>query len=1382
MTSASASFADELQDLILAGWSFWRDGERLRFRAPRAAADEAQLRTLRLRKADILALLDSAPQLFHAAPLSCGQRALWFLWLLAPDSIAYNQSMPLRLPLGADAARWRAACRILLGRHEVLRARFSLRNGEPIQTFALNDEVAWMESAADELDDGALGHALEASHGRPFDLENEAPLRCHWFSRRAAPAILLITLHHIACDAWSLEVMRQELQRIADGLRKEAPLPAPPTRQYRDFVYWQRDFLAGPEGDRLLAFWRQCLTPLPPPLVLPTDRPRPALLDYHGAAVSLGLSAELAGGLRELARQEEATPNVVLMTLFCVLLKRLSGQAEFVLGAPSAGRSLAEFAGVVGYFVDPLAIPVRMRAGASFRELLAQLRELSLAALAHRDMPFMRLVEKLQLPRDASRSPLFDVSFNFLSHHEQTGAPVLGTMSIAQADGKFDLTLTVVDHGSDMTASLGYNLALFDRPSVEEFAALLQKLGAAAVADPDCPIDLLARQAQPIEPVARGLPLAEAAAQRLQHAILAWVEKSPEAIAVVCGDERLSYRELGTRVEKLALALGDLGLSSDEVVAVCLPRSANFVAALLAVLSAGAAYLPLDPAHPAALRGQMLDLVRARWLLASRHAAVTVASWAGGILYIEDIVEAFDSRPLRLADVDSSALAYVIFTSGSTGVPKGVAISHAAISNYCASIRRDLEMSDGASGLVISALSADLGNTLLFSILIGGGTLHLADDDLATNPVVFAEYFQRHAIDYLKIVPSHLAALLHGRSPVLPRRALILGGEASASAWLAPLLACGRCRIFNHYGPTETTVGVLTHEILPEDLARHARSPLGRAIAGMTLYLLDDDCQPVWPGSPGELYVAGPGLAQGYVNDPAQTAERFVFLDGIGRAYRTGDRARRSRDGTLDILGRADRQLKVHGQRVELAHIENVLAARPEVAQCAVLGDREDLSVEQLLAWVVLRQDAAQSVANSPELEERLRHALADELPAYMVPARILFRDTLPVTSNGKLDSATLRAEVPALATDTVFARSPLEWRLARLWQEILGTPQVGVHEDFFRAGGHSLLAVRLMGRIAEEFDVRLPLATLMTHRTIAQIAGILQRVSPVTHSTALLALQEGAGGTPLVLLPGAGGNLLYFNALLQNLPKDLPIWGLQAVGLADDETPPETVEALAARYVQLLLATPGLDHNIALVGHSFGGLVAYEMALQWTAAGRHVSFLGVLDNAAPAADSGERYAQWSSENWLRHIALRIGKLYGVSIVADGVEAEGSHGERLFSALRRAGLVPMETRYAYFDRFIAIYRANVMAAATYQPRVIPMNISLSLFSARDADQALQRHTASNDPLQGWQGYVSTPVRHHVVPGTHISMLLPPNVGELAAMLSAELSYVAGAAL
>ncbi len=1362
----------EILSLILAGWQFWYEGDKLRFRAPRAAAGEAQMAFLRAHKAEILDLLARDPALFRCVPLSHGQRALWFLWLLAPHSSAYNQSLPLVISAGADAGLWREACRILSSRHEILRARFGERDGEPLQTFGDAAEIFWAESDATGLAESELATALEAAHGRPFDLAVDAPLRCHWFARGEGRAVLLLTLHHIVCDAWSLEVMRRELQRIAAALREGGLLPDAPAHQYRDFVHWQRDLLAGGEGARLLAFWRSRLLPAPPPLLLPADRPRPALAGYRGANVSVVFPEVLALGLRELAQREEATLNVVLLALWCVLLQRLSGQDEFVVGAPSAGRSLAEFAGVVGYFVDPVATPVRLSGNPTFRECLARLRAISRETLAHRDYPFMLLVEKLNLPRDPSRSPLFDVTFNFLSHRENPAAAELGTLSIAQADGKFDLTLTVIDDGRLMTAALGYNLGLFERATAERFAALLRRLAEAVVADPEQRLSRLSLQdAAARLPVLRGKAL-ENSPERVHQSILAWCAKTPDAHAVACAGEVLTYRQMGERVAALAARLRENGATEGALVGINLPRCVDFVVALLAVLAAGAAYVPLDPDLPPALRGRMLKRCGARLLVARRGAVV--AEWEGRILHPDEQPAAASPAPLSFVASPKNpadAPAYVIFTSGSTGEPKGVAVSHAALGNYCASIRDDLDLPDGASGMVISALNADLGYTLLFPVLIGGGTLHLAGEELVGNPAAFADYFTRHSIDALKIVPSHLAALLHGRTPVLPRRALILGGEASSCAWLAALLENAECRIYNHYGPTETTVGVLTHCATAADLQRYTTLPLSRAVAGMAIYLLDGDLSPVAPGMPGELVIGGPGLAQGYVGDPAQSAERFVTLADIGRVYRSGDLARCHSDGRIEILGRADRQIKLHGQRIEPGQVENRLAALPEVAHCAVLADVEGPGASHLIAWVAVRDGAA-----AADLETRLRAALADALPVYMIPARWVFCAALPVTPNGKLDNAALRALASASvmpeATLLSRPRDSVELRLAHLWSDLLGHP-VGLHDDFFRSGGHSLLAVRLMGRISDEFGVRLPLAALLTHPSIAALAEVL-RGEAAPGGGPLLRLQRGSCGMPLLLLPGAGGNVLYFNALVNHLPGDLPVWGLQAIGIGDGEIAPDSIEELAASYVKVLLAMPEFAGGVHLVGHSFGGLVAYEIARQLAAVGHPVGLLAVLDNAAPRFDDAARYADWSDEDWLHHVALRIGKLYGVTLSADG---RGPAGPRLFDVLLQAGLLPSDTRYEFFHRYIGVYRANVIAAAIYQPKGKLMNIPLSLFTAADADAALGQPVAT-DPGRGWQTYVAAPLRCCETPGSHLSMLLEPHAAVLAAQLRGALGGAA----
>jgi amino acid adenylation domain-containing protein len=1305
------------------------------------------------------------------SPLSYGQRALWFLWRLAPGSSAYNQSLPIRIRGQADPGTWRAACRALLARHSMLRTTFPETGGEPVQRVQPAAEPDWAE-AEDQSE-----AAMAAAHQEPFDLEHGPVARFRWFGRGSgapgAPgAILLVTLHHIVCDGWSLELILRDLRRLAAG-HEDNETPPPPEHTYHDFVRWQRALLAGPEGERLWAYWRQQLAEPRPVLALPTDRPRPAVQTYRGGSVAVAPPPALAGRLRALAAAEGATLSTTLMAAFVTLLHRYTDQRDLQVGMPQAGRGRPEMAEVVGYFVDPLVIRVRIGEGWTFRELLRDLKRTVLDAFAHADFPFALLVEKLSPERDSSRSPLFDVTFNHLSlkaARRARGESGLEVFDIPQADGKFDLTLTIADDEPGLTASFGYNLDLFERQTVARLADCFVTLLEGLAADPEERLDRLPLMRLPegtLPPVKQGKPLARE--PKLVHRL--FEERAadrPDAPAVQAGGAVLTFGELNRRANGLACRLRELGVREDVPVGVLTERSVEPLVAILAVLKAGGAYLPIDPGHPRDLAAYMLTHARAAAVLTQGSLVGALPELDIPVLHVEHVEPAEENPRWRTGPGD---LAYVMYTSGSTGRPKGVAVEHRSLSNYVASMLRDLGFQAGRFALV-STIGADLGNTMIFPALCIGGCLHVLAGEALLDRQTFADTLLSEGIDYLKIVPSHLAALTDTAAPVLPRKAVVLGGEGASPRWVESLMArAPGCRFFNHYGPTETTVGVLTCKIDGAALsAGSATLPLRIAVAGAEVHLLDAGLRPVPPGVVGELYLGGACLARGYIHAPELTEASFIPHPVTGAVlYRTGDLARQLGDlrgGDLEILGRRDRQLKLRGYRIELGQIEASLRLSPAVAQGVVLPDAEGREARQLLAYVVPAPDAGD------HLQHRLRRELEGRLPGYMVPQTFVVLDAIPLTTNGKVDHQALRrlgGEALREREEPVQPRDLVELRLGRIWSEVLGVPHVGPRDNFFRLGGHSLLAVRLAGRVYEEFGQRISLAALFTCPTVQELAGVL-RSGGTRGAGVLVPLRKEGARPPLAVLPGAGGNVLYFHELSRHLHPDQPLWGLQALGMDDGSAIPDRLEEIASRYVEILRRDLLKEGPWRLLGHSFGGLVAFEMARQLLARGEEVAFLGVLDNAAPDTASEEDYTGWGDAEWLRHIATRIGKLYKTDL---GLRTEGFAAlayedqlRHLVDRLVAAGLLPVETHRGHFARFIEVYRANAMAAARYRPGILPAPGRLTLFKACEIDPELER-AAVDDPALGWNRYTACPVAVVEVPGTHLSMTAEPHVGELA---------------
>jgi amino acid adenylation domain-containing protein len=873
--SPPAAAPEFLHQLALDGWRFWLEDGRLRYRAPKAAATVAVLDELKTHKAALVDLLAAAPHSLDICPLSYGQTALWFLWRLAPASHAYNQSLPLHIADAADdaMARWRTACAALVARHPMLRTIFPARGGQPYQQVLPDASLAWQTSDASAWDAARLAAALESAHAAPFDLGQAPALRCHWFADAAGRGahILLLTLHHIRCDGWSLELMRRELNALA-APDAEPPPPAPAIT-YHDYVRWQRALLDGAEGERLWAFWRGQLAGSLPLLDLPGDHPRPPIQQYDGASCALDLSPALGQALQQLAQAEGATRFELLLAAYFTLLHRCTGQEDLLVGAPHAGRSRPEFAPLVGYFVNPLVLRAAVDPAVSFRRLLGDVRQRARAAIDHAEFPFPLLVQRLQPERSPDRSPIFDVSMNYhtlrnpAADGERDAAEMI---EIPQADGKFDLTLNIVEEGDRLHGALGYNRTIFDAATVRGWADAFTALLHGIVAQPDAPLATLPlRTAHGLTPALAGPTRPLAREQMLHLRFAEQVARRPDAPAVADEHTTLTYVELDRRASALAAVLRALGAGPDDRVAICTGRSVDFCVAMLATLQAGAAYVPLDPASPADLLGFMVAHAGAAALLTRAALLPELPPLACPVLCIDE--DRPPPAPTEPARVTLDNLAYVMYTSGSTGRPKAVAVTHGAVANYTESMVRDLAIDAPYNFLLASTFAADLGNTVIFPALCSGGCLHILPEAARLDPRAFAARLADWAIDYLKIVPSHLAALL-GDDPAraLPRRALVLGGEGAAPAWVARLQdAAPACRIYNHYGPTESTVGVLTHRWDPAaPPSPTATLPLSRAVANTEIFLLDAAMQPTPSGRRGRAcIVGGVCLARGYLGD-----------------------------------------------------------------------------------------------------------------------------------------------------------------------------------------------------------------------------------------------------------------------------------------------------------------------------------------------------------------------------------------------------------------------------------------------------------------------------------------------------------------------------------
>ncbi|WPB73717.1 non-ribosomal peptide synthase/polyketide synthase [Archangium violaceum] len=907
-------------------------------------------------------------------PLSFAQQRLWFIDQLDPNSNAFNIPTAVRLRGTLDLAAMERGLNELVRRHEALRTTFAAEEGRPFQVIAPASErplpTLDLRQVPDAEREARMRQAVTEEARRPFDLIAGPLMRTLLLQLGPREHVLLMTMHHIIADGGSMGVLIRELAALYEAFSAGRPSPLPePALQYADYACWQQEWLQGEVLEEQLSWWREELSSAPQTLELPTDRPCPATMSGRGAQYDIRMSRSLSDALDALGRREGATPFMVLLAAFNTLMSRYSGQRDLLIGTDVANRTHAKTEEMLGFFINQLVLRARLEGDPTVRELIARTRETTLAAQAHQELPFEELVRALNPARNDGRAPLFQVKFTL--QHAPTSKLVLPGLTLESLpmethSAKLDL-LVVVGHGEEgLSCTWEYSTDLFDRDTVARMAGHFQTLLEGFAAAPEARLSELtllsdAERQRLMEWSGPQLDFRDEACftQRFE----AQVERTPDAPAVTFEDEHFTYRELNRRANQLAHRLRAMGVRPDSRVALCMHRSLDLMVSVLGILKAGGAYVPVEPETPAERLASILEEAQVAVVLTQEELAESIPEVGARVLYLDAEWEAISRKgspenPAPLAGAGN--LAYVIYTSGSTGRPKGVAVEHRQLCGYTAAVLERMKPPPGASFATVSTIAADLGNTMVFPALCSGGNLHVLSKDRVTSPEAFAEYFERHGIDCLKIVPSHLAALMSASRPerVIPRGLLVLGGEASSREWIERIqrLRPG-CDILNHYGPTETTVGVLTWPVPRDGLPSRPNIPTGFPLAGAQVLVLDAHMRPVPVGIAGELYIGGAGVARGYLGRPELTAERFVpnpfTQEPGGRLYRTGDLARRLADGSVEFLGRVDDQVKIRGFRVELAEVEEVLRRHPDVREVTVQAREVAPGDRRLVAYVV---------------------------------------------------------------------------------------------------------------------------------------------------------------------------------------------------------------------------------------------------------------------------------------------------------------------------------------------------------------------------------------------------------------------------------------------
>ncbi|MFJ4583497.1 non-ribosomal peptide synthetase, partial [Streptomyces echinatus] len=1299
--------------------------------------------------------------------------------------------MAIRLTGQLDHTALRSALHDVIDRHETLRTHFS-DGAEGPRQHVLDVSEAMSELFVVDTTEAELSVQLAEAARYGFDLATETPLRVTLFVLSETEHVLLLVLHHIAGDGWSMGPLARDVgeaysARVDGRVPGWAPLPV----QYVDYTLWQHGLL-GDEKDpdslagRQVRFWTESLAGIPEQLELPVDRPRPAVASYAGAAVPLTIDPELHGRIVALARECGASVFMVLQAGLAVLLKRLGAGSDIPLGSPIAGRTDEALDDLVGFFVNTLVLRTDVSGHPTFRELLARVRETDLAAYAHQDVPFEHLVEVLNPTRSLSHHPLFQVMLAFQSAASgELALPGITAHSTPVATGtsRFDLLFSIDERTTTGTPTglegfVEYSTDLFDHTTITTLIERLTRVLEQAVTQPDAPItraDLLSTDER------HQLLVRQNTTQRdvttpgvLSEAFEAQVRETPDAPAVVFETTELSYRELNERANRLARLLITHGAAPEQLVALAVPRSTDLIVAVLAVLKTGAAYLPLDLDYPTERLAFMTEDAGPVLMVSTQEAATNLPQGVTQVL-LDDPAVTTELTGLPATDIDPRerhgvvtphSPAYVIYTSGSTGTPKGVVMTVGALANLIAWHTATIGATPGTSVAQFTAISFDVSAQEILETLGTGKRLVVPDADVRRDAKRFVQWLDEHRIEEL-YAPDVMvqavceAALEQGRT--LPHlRHIGQGGEALRLTPAVRDFVAARSgrRLHNHYGPSETHL--VTAHTVPEDVTRWgATAPIGAPIWNTRAYVLDDALAPVPAGVTGELYLAGTALARGYWDRPGLTAERFVAdpYGGPGeRMYRTGDLVRWNTAGELEYIGRADTQVKVRGMRVELGEIETVLAGHPDVSQAAVALRTDGPGEGRLVGYVVPVPGREVDV---PALRTYLAGItyLAGALPEHMVPSAVVVLDALPLTPSGKVDRRALPAPVLDTASSGRGPRTPQEEILCGVFAEVLGMHRVDIDSSFFDLGGHSLLATRLINRVHDLLGVELSIRSVFEAPTVA---GLAERLGVDTSDSALdVLLPLRANGTlpPLFCIHPGGGLSWCYAGLLQHLEPDRPIYGLQARGLAEATRLPATVEEMADDYLEQI-RTVQPEGPYHLLGWSFGGMVAHVIATRLQEKGETVALLGMLD-AYPVVPEQDHDAAGGLER-----ELLADLLHFVGVDPGPAGEQGLDRAAALDVLRQEGsaLASLDERSttALMDVFIN----NNKLIAGFDP--VRFRGDLLHFTA-----TLGRDDKA-PTARSWRPHVEGRIEDHPIACEHRNMVQPGPLAEIAKVVADKL--------
>ncbi|MBH8571754.1 amino acid adenylation domain-containing protein [Nostocaceae cyanobacterium CENA369] len=1322
-------------------------------------------------------LADTIPkrQTSENIPLSFSQQRLWFIDQLYQGSPFYNIPIALHIKGQLNITALQQSLDEIIKRHEVWRTNFQIVNGEPSQK--ITTQSTWdlpiinLEHLSGKNWEEEVKQLVAESAKKPFNLAQGLLVRATLLRLNEAEHVLLVTMHHIITDGWSCDVFLRELSTLyaAFSTNQPSPLTALPI-QYADFAIWQRDRIQGKFLETQLNYWQQQLKGELPVLQLPTDRPRPSVTSFTGAKQYFNLSKSLTDALKQLSQQADATLFMSLLTAFNILLYYYTDQEDILIGSPIANRNRAELEGMLGLFVNTLILRNNLSGNPSFLEFLHRVREVTLDAYAHQDLPFEMLVERLQPERDLSRNPLYEVMFvlqNTPANVQEVSGLTLQTLEFDSGTAQLDIFLSMSEFSEGLTGCLEYNTDIFDSTTITQFINNFQTLLGNIIANPEqrlSELSLLTASEQEqllfkFNQTRTDYPQNASLHQLFEQQ----VELTPDLKALISQSEELTYRQLNHRVNQLAHYLQKQGVTKETLIALCLERSIDMVVGILAILKAGGAYIPLDPSYPVERLNFMLSDSQASLLITKQEILEKLSLSADKVVYLDihkdEIAKQNLVNPINTSKADN--LAYIIYTSGSTGTPKGVLGTHRGTVNGLHWLWKTYPFTPEEVCCQKTAISFVDSVWEIFAPLLQGIPTVIISNPTVQDPQLFIEALANYKVTRIILVPSLLRLLLDNYSHLTKKLSQLKIWITSGEALSIKLVQAFRelmpsAKLINLYGSSEVSANATYYDtsLLPQ-----ANSvPIGRPIDNTQIYVLNRNLQLTPIGVAGEFYIGGDGLAKGYLHRLELTQERFIdnpFIPG-NKLYKTGDIVRYLNDGNIEYLGRRDEQVKIRGFRVELSEIAAVLAQHPDVQESVVIASNDAQENPRLIAYVV---------TDKQNIATQLLPYLQQKLPNYMQPFAFIVLDKLPLTPNGKVDRRSLPTnEVIRVNTNQSFVapRNFTELSLVKLWESLLNTNPIGVTDNFFDLGGHSFLAVRLMAQIHDRFEHNLPLSTLFENPTIEKLATIVSQPSRHSHAP-LVAINSSGSKIPFFCIHGAGGNISHYFNLSRRLGEDYQFYALEDT-LEQDKSD-VSVEETATRYLQEIRKVQP-NGPYLLGGHCYGGVLAFEMAQQLQRQGQTVSLLVIID--AIISETPVESTDDDDAKFLLRIAESIKTDNNIDFSVPFEELRYLPlKEQLHLINKKANFLFSDAEINDFLRHYKLFKAHVQAMRDYVPSVYSQKITLFRANKEIIHDFENPEWNTDDPLLGWGKFSHQPLQMIEVPGDHFSIFVEPYIHELA---------------